>query len=105
MIHEGSAAVVMGSDDPGWLDEVPGVESWEQAVTGVAMAFSEPGWWFAHSDFPDFKGAHGGPRTRSTIAVAIGPAPILEAIRPRFLGPRLGAEDWHDLVLFGKSGS
>ncbi len=103
VIHEGSAAVVVGSDEPGWLGEVPGVESWAAAASGVALAFSEPGWWFAHPDFPDFKGAHGGPRTRSTIAVAMGPAPILQAIRPRFLGPRLGAEDWYHLVRTGIS--
>jgi hypothetical protein len=105
VIHEGSAAVITGPGDVGWLDEVSGVESWKRVGGEVVMAFSQAGWWFAHPDFPDFRGAHGGPRTRSTIAVAAGPPDMLEAIRPDFLSARFGAEDWSGLVQVARSNS
>lgn len=103
VVHEGSAAVITGHNDLGWLDDVPGIEGWDAVGQEVAMAYSEPGWWFAHPEFPDFHGAHGGPRTRSTIAVAVGPSDLLEAIRPDFLAPRFGAEDWFGLVETARS--
>jgi hypothetical protein len=66
--------------------------------TDVTLVFSEPGWWFAHADFPDLRGAHGGPRTRSTVAVVAGPEPALEMLRSRFLAPTFGAEHWYGVI-------
>jgi hypothetical protein len=98
VIHEGTAAVITGPGDLTWLGDVPHVEAWEKMAPGVAIACSEPGWWFAHPEFPDFHGAHGGPRTRSTIAVAAGPHRAIESIERDFLGPLFGADDWFRLV-------
>ncbi len=103
VVHEGSAAVLVGEGNLGWLDDVAGIEAWKVAEAGVGMALSAPGWWFAHPDFPDFKGAHGGLRTRATIAVAVGPPSFLEAIRPSLARPRFGAEDWFDVIAIARS--
>ena len=74
VVDEGTAAMLTGPDgiQPSWVEEVQGVESWVQVASDVAFVFSLPAWWFADPDFPDFRGAHGGPRTRSTVAVAAG---------------------------------
>lgn len=100
VVHEGTAAMLVGpgASDGGWLAGVDGVEGWGLVAEDVSLAFSAPGWWFSDSAFPDFKGAHGGPRTRSTLAVAAGSSSPIEAIRDRFMAPRLGAEDWSGLV-------
>jgi len=100
VIHEGTAAMITGpgADRLAWIDDVTGVGTWEQVRPDLAFVFSLPGWWFAESEFPDFRGAHGGPRTRSTVAVAAGADELVAEIKAKFLGNRLGAEDWFELV-------
>jgi hypothetical protein len=100
VVHEGTAAVLSGPDasNTGWLRNVAGVDGWAPAGEDRCLVYSAPGWWFSDPDFPDFRGAHGGPRTRSTVAVAAGSPTVVGAIQEQFMAPRLGAEDWSALV-------
>ena len=106
VVDEGTAAMLTGPDgiQPSWVERVQGVESWVQVASDVAFVFSLPAWWFADPDFPDFRGAHGGPRTRSTVAVAAGAEALLSTIATRFSAAQLGAEDWFDLVQMARTG-
>lgn len=105
VVHEGTAAVITGpvESDLAWLDGIDGVQGWGEEAPGTWLVFSDPGWWFADAEFPEFNGAHGGRRTRETIAVALGPERAIDALRPKFLGPRLGAEDWFQLVAIARA--
>ena len=67
--------------------------------------FSLPEWWFADPNLPDLRGAHGGPRTRSTVAIAFGAEALLAPIASRFSGSHLGSEDWFDLVHTARTGT
>ncbi len=100
VVDEGTAAMLAGPGaiQPTWVESVQGVESWVQVAPDVAFVFSLPAWWFADPDLPDLRGAHGGPRTRATVAVATGAEALLPQIASRFSAARLGAEDWFDLV-------
>jgi hypothetical protein len=100
VVDEGTAAMLAGPGaiQPTWVERVHGVESWIQVAPDVAIVFSHPAWWFADPDLPELRGAHGGPRTRSTVAVAAGAAELVAEVKDRFLSPRLGAEDWFELV-------
>ena len=100
IVDEGTAAMLTGTGafQPAWVEQVQGVESWVQVAPDVGLVFSQPAWWFADPEFPDFRGAHGGPRTRSTVAVAAGADALLPSIASRFSAAQLGAEDWFDLV-------
>lgn len=100
VVNEGTAAMLAGPGaiQPTWVERVHGVESWFQAAPDVAFVFSLPEWWFADPDLPDLRGGHGGPRTRSTVAVAAGADQLVAEVKDRFLGPRLGADDWFELV-------
>jgi Type I phosphodiesterase / nucleotide pyrophosphatase len=106
IVDEGTAAMVTGPGavHPTWVERVQGVESWVQVENDVAFVFSLPAWWFADPDFPDFHGAHGGPRTRSTVAVAAGDEALVSPIADRFAAARLGAEDWFDLIQTARTG-
>jgi predicted AlkP superfamily pyrophosphatase or phosphodiesterase len=107
VVHEGTAAMVVGPDasKSNWVEGVPGVQGRERALGDPCLVFSEPGWWFAGPGFPDFRGAHGGPRTRATVAIAVGAQASLRAMDAGFFGPRLGAEDWFGLVRSARSRS
>lgn len=69
----------------------------------VCLVFSNPGWWFADASTPDFRGAHGGLRTRSTVAVAAGGREAISTVTPAFQKADFGAEDWYDLVQMARS--
>ncbi len=100
IVDEGTAAMITGpgASHPTWVERVQGVESWVQVAPDVAFVFSLPVWWFADPDLPDLRGAHGGPRTRSTVAIAVGAEALLSPIASRFSAAQLGGEDWFDLV-------
>jgi predicted AlkP superfamily pyrophosphatase or phosphodiesterase len=106
VVDEGTAAMVTGPGaiQPTWVAKVQGVESWVQVAPDVAFVFSLPAWWFADPDLPDLRGAHGGPRTRSTVAVVAGAEALLSQIASRFSASRLGAADWFDLVRTVRTG-
>ena len=100
IVDEGTAAMLVGPGaiHPTWVSRVEGVETWVQVAPDVAFVFSLPTWWFADPDLPDLRGAHGGPRTTSTVAVAAGADELVAEVEDRFRSPRLGAEDWFELV-------
>ena len=62
-------------------------------------------WWFADPDLPDLRGAHGGPRTRSTVAIAVGAEALLSPIASRFSAAQLGSENWFGLVQTARTGT
>jgi hypothetical protein len=106
VVHEGTAALLTGDESrrSEWLQGVPGVAGWAPADGDRRLVFSSSGWWFSDPDYPDFHGAHGGPRTRGTVAVAAGATPAIEAMRKRFGAPTFGAESWHGLVAAARAG-
>ena len=105
VINEGTAAVLVGPgvETPGWLEGVAGVEASVRVSDDIRLVFSIPEWWFGHPWSPAFRGAHGGVRTRSTVAIAAGGHQSLEAAASAFRRPRFGAEDWFDLVQSARS--
>ncbi|HEU5113220.1 MAG TPA: alkaline phosphatase family protein [Acidimicrobiia bacterium] len=107
IVDEGTAAMLAGPSavQPTWIEGIPGIAGWDQVASDVVLVSSIPGWWFADADLPDLRGAHGGPRTRATVAVAAGAEAQLQPIADRFLGDRLGAEDWFDLVQIARDTS
>jgi Type I phosphodiesterase / nucleotide pyrophosphatase len=104
-VDEGTAAMLTGPDAvrPTWIEGIRGIAGWDEVASGVVLVDSMPGWWFANADLPDLRGAHGGPRTRATVAVAAGADTLLVPIASRFRAARLGAEDWLDLVQIARS--
>lgn len=105
VVNEGTGALLVGpyAQQCEWFNGVPGV--WRSLVVeeGIRLVFSDPGWWFAESSTPDFRGAHGGLRTRSTVAVAAGGREAISPVLPAFQKAGFGAEDWHDLVEMARS--
>jgi hypothetical protein len=100
VLDEGTAAVLVGpgAQESAWFDDVSGVERSLAVSDEARLVFSQPGWWFGGSSAPALRGAHGGLRTRSTVAVASGGGQALSKLSPAFTGARFGAEDWHHLV-------
>ncbi|HEY6627502.1 MAG TPA: alkaline phosphatase family protein, partial [Acidimicrobiia bacterium] len=92
VLNEGTAAVVVGPgvENPGWFEGVPGVESSHSVRDDIRLVFSAPEWWFGHPWSPALRGAHGGLRTRSTVAIAAGGHQSLEVVASAFRRPRLG---------------
>jgi hypothetical protein len=105
IVDEGTAAMLTGPDAvrPTWIEGIQGIAGCDQVAADVVLVFSIPGWWFADQDFPDLRGAHGGPRTRATVAVAAGANALLSPIASRISGARMGAEDWFDVVQTARS--
>ncbi len=105
VVHEGTGAMLVGpgSWQSGWFDDLPGVDRSVLIGEGVRLVFAHSGWWFAESSTPDFRGAHGGLRTRSTVAVAAGGRVAISAVLPAFQKTRFGAEDWFELVQMARS--
>jgi hypothetical protein len=100
VLNEGTAAVLVGpgSKQAAWFDDSPGVEGSLPVSDDARLVFSCPGWWFAGPLSQALRGAHGGLRTRSTVAVASGGTQAISSLSPAFGSQRLGAEEWHHLV-------
>jgi hypothetical protein len=77
-LPEGTAAVIWGDDASNgmWLDGVGGVAGHREVQPGVRLAWSEPRHCFrppaAFRQEPPDRGAHGGIRTRSQVAIVAG---------------------------------
>ena len=100
VLNEGTAAVLVGAGagQSDWFQAVPGVDQSLVVMDDVRLVFSSPQWWFGDASSPAFRGAHGGLRTRSTVAVATGGHQGMIDVAAAFNRPRFGAEDWFDLV-------
>jgi predicted AlkP superfamily pyrophosphatase or phosphodiesterase len=105
VLNEGSAAVLVGpeSDQSTWFEDIPGVEETHMVGGDTRLVFSQPDWWFSGAASPPLPGAHGGLRTRSTVAVATGSKQAFSRLSPVLGRARFGAEDWHDLVQRARS--
>lgn len=101
VVHEGTAAVVMGPDasDDRWLSDVPHIEGSWLAEPGLRIVASAPRAWFASPQRATRRGGHGGPRTRDQVAVACGGHPMVSQIAEDWRQRRPRAEDWAGLVL------
>jgi hypothetical protein len=104
-IPEGSAAIVWGDDDSHgrWLDDVDGVTVHAEISPGIRLVGCEPRRWFCPpegfgSDPPD-RGAHGGERTRSQVAIVGGGHPKAAALAHSLKGrTHVDATDWAPIV-------
>ncbi len=105
VLNEGTAAVLVGVEagQSDWFQGVPGVDQSIEVREDVRFVFSSPQWWFGDASSPAFRGAHGGLRTQSTVAVAAGGHQDLSNVASAFDRPRFGAEDWFNLVQDARS--
>jgi predicted AlkP superfamily pyrophosphatase or phosphodiesterase len=105
VLNEGTGASLIGPDagQSGWFEAMPGVEGSHLVRDDVRLVFSMPDWWLGNDSSPPLRGAHGGLRTRSTVAVAVGGHQGLAAVVSAFNRPRFGAEDWFELVQIARS--
>ena len=100
-IPEGSAAIVWGEDETHgrWLDAIDGVTAHAEVSPGVRLVACAPRRWFnppaGFSTGPPDRGAHGGERTRSQVAIVSGGHPDTLALG-RALNDRgqIDATDW-----------
>jgi hypothetical protein len=104
-LPEGTAAVIWGNDasNGAWLDGVGGVAGHRELLPGVRLAWSEPRHCFRppapfRQEPPD-RGAHGGIRTRSQVAIVAGGHPDAVALA-RSLDDRsqIEATEWAPTV-------
>ena len=101
-LPEGSASVVCGDGahaGPAWLTSVEGIEGtapFHAADTDLecCLVWSEPGRVFGFAGMPTTLGTHGGPRTRTQVAVVTGGHPLVEPLAGAVATTRVGAADW-----------
>ena len=81
VIPEGEAAVITGDDptDARWLDEVDGVAGNQEWYDGARLAWTDPGRAFGWGEVT-LRGIHGGPQSRTQVAVVTGGHPIAAGI-------------------------
>jgi predicted AlkP superfamily pyrophosphatase or phosphodiesterase len=105
VLNEGTGAVLVGpfAHQSGWFEGLPGVEGSHLVMDDVRLVFSMPDWWLGSAASPALRGAHGGLRTRSTVAIAAGGHQGIAAVVPALNRPRFGAEDWFELVQIARS--
>jgi hypothetical protein len=75
VIDEGSAALLSGLEDASCLDRVDGIEGWEMLSPGTVLTWCGRGRYFGPFDDPVFRGIHGGPHTRTQLALVTGGHP------------------------------
>ena len=101
-LPEGSATVVCGEgarDAAQWLLEVEGVEGtapFHLADAGLeaCLAWCVPGRTFGFQELPTEPGTHGGPRTRTQVAVVTGGHPAAARLASRTSTRTVSAVDW-----------
>jgi Type I phosphodiesterase / nucleotide pyrophosphatase len=101
-LPEGNATVVCGAgahDARAWLTEVDGVEGTAQfpaADPGLecCLAWSVAGRAFGFAELGIELGTHGGPRTRSQVAMVTGGHPAVASLAAALAGRRVAAADW-----------
>jgi hypothetical protein len=105
-LPEGNATVVCGagaSDARRWLSEVDGIEGtapFHVADPGLdcCLAWSEPGRAFGFAEIGIELGTHGGPRTRTQVAVVTGGHPAVAPLVGAVATLSLSAADWAPTV-------
>lgn len=92
VVHEGTAALVVGDVDDAVLGAVPGLEGWARIAPRHLVAWTPPGGQFA----PDYGLAaqHGSPRTRTQVAVVGGGHPAVSGLARSIRDRRPHATEW-----------
>jgi predicted AlkP superfamily pyrophosphatase or phosphodiesterase len=95
VVPEGEAAVIIGADPTagGWLDRIAGVAGHQQWYDGSRLAWAEPGRVFGWGE-ATLRGIHGGPATRTQVAVVAGGHPLVREVAASITTRQPGAEDW-----------
>ncbi len=105
-LPEGSAAVICGTgavDAAHWLTDVDGIEGTApfelaDAELECCLAWSSPGRAFGLEEMGIELGTHGGPRTRTQVAVVTGGHPAVRPLAASIGARRVEAADWAPTV-------
>jgi len=105
-LPEGSATVVCGAgahEAQGWLTDLEGIEGTAPFhVTDpdleCCLAWSVPGRAFGFEEMGTERGTHGGPRTRTQVAVVTGGHPMVTPLAAAVARRRITAADWAPTV-------
>jgi hypothetical protein len=101
VINEGTATIVRGWPRSGPdVEHVPGVVA-SAPIPGSAdlLVWCEPGHWFGKDGDHRTIGVHGGPRTRSQLAIVAGGHPAADQLGAAVAGRRVHAREWSPLLL------
>jgi predicted AlkP superfamily pyrophosphatase or phosphodiesterase len=95
VIPEGEAVVIVGDDPTNgcWLDEIAGVAGHEAWYDGSRLAWAETGRVFGWGE-ATLKGIHGGPATRTQVAVVAGGHPRVRPVAAAISERPPRAEFW-----------
>ena len=101
-LPEGSATVVCGEgaiDAARWLPAVEGVEGTAPFHLAdpdleACLAWCVPGRTFGFTELPTEPGTHGGPRTRTQVAVVTGGHPLAARVAHTAASRSVSAADW-----------
>jgi arylsulfatase A-like enzyme len=101
-LPEGNASLLCGDgahDAGAWISEVPGIEGSARftvadATLDCLLVWAEPGRAFGFAGTPTRHGTHGGPRTRSQVAVVTGGHPAVAPLARAVESTSVGAADW-----------
>lgn len=103
VVPEGSAAVVTGDDPTAgeWLTEVDDLEGSvrlelpdDDGPLECRMVWARPGRQFGFAGMETYRGTHGGPRTRTQVAVVTGGHPTVERLAVSLDRGDIEAADW-----------
>ncbi|HEX2420205.1 MAG TPA: alkaline phosphatase family protein [Acidimicrobiia bacterium] len=94
VIDEGSAALMGPVPNPGVLDNIEGVEGWMELGDGNLLAWCERGRYFGAVESPLLKGVHGGPHTRTQLALVSGGHPARRGLTAMVNSGAVPAEMW-----------
>jgi len=101
-LPEGNAAVVCGDgarEAARWLHEVDGIAGVGDVTLADAgleccLAWAVPGRTFGTTGSPTPRGTHGGPRTRTQVAIVSGGHPAVEPLARALASRPVDATDW-----------
>ncbi len=97
VVHDGTAAVLVGDLSPEQVRSVDGVEGVMRADPQTLIAWTEPGRMFGKGE-PLIRGAHGGPRCRPQMAIISGGHPIVSRLARRIETVQPTTLTWAPLI-------
>ncbi len=106
VVHDGTAAVLVGELQPDVVRAVDGVEAVWRADEQTLIAWTEPGRMFSIRE-PRIKGNHGSPRCRPQVAIISGGHELVPALARQIETRRPTTLTWAPLIqsLLGFEGS
>ncbi|MBI2169791.1 MAG: hypothetical protein HYU28_09890 [Actinobacteria bacterium] len=91
----GGSALVLGNNEPSWLDGLPGCAGRRAVREGLWEAWTHPGWWFAVAGLgEDYRGMHGNPTTLPQVALVSGGHPAAVELADVVAAGGVSALDW-----------